>query len=86
MAMTLDLTGRRVLVTGGGQGVGRGLALGFAEAGAEVVVNDIAGHRADAVVEEVRGSAAPPSPPSSMSPTTRRSAPRSTRSGRSTSS
>ena len=54
MAMTLDLTGRRVLVTGGGQGVGRGLALGFAEAGAQVAVNDIAGHRAEAVVEEVR--------------------------------
>ena len=41
VVMSLDLTGRRVLVTGGGQGVGRGIALGFAAAGAEVVVNDL---------------------------------------------
>ena len=53
MVMELDLTGRRVLVTGGGQGVGRGIALGFAAAGAEVVVNDIDAGRAGAVVDEV---------------------------------
>jgi NAD(P)-dependent dehydrogenase (short-subunit alcohol dehydrogenase family) len=54
MAMEIDLTGRRVLVTGGGQGVGRGIALGFATAGAEVVVNDLRDERAAAVVDEVR--------------------------------
>jgi 3-oxoacyl-[acyl-carrier protein] reductase len=53
MVMSLDLTGRRVLVTGGGQGVGRGIALGFAGAGAEVVVNDLDPDRAQAVVAEI---------------------------------
>ena len=53
MVMSLDLTGRRVLVTGGGQGVGRGIALGFASAGADVVVNDLDPERAGGVVEEI---------------------------------
>jgi 3-oxoacyl-[acyl-carrier protein] reductase len=47
------LTGRRALVTGAGQGVGRGISLGLAAAGAEVVVNDLAGDRAQAVVDEI---------------------------------
>lgn len=41
-----DLAGKRVLVTGGGSGVGAALALGFAKAGAEVV---IAGRRMEAL-------------------------------------
>ena len=53
MAMSLDLTGRRVLVTGGGQGVGHGIALGFAAAGAHVLVNDLDHDRARAVVDEI---------------------------------
>lgn len=54
MTLQIDLTSRRVLITGAGQGVGRGLAHSFAAAGAEVLVNDLRLERADAVVEELR--------------------------------
>ena len=35
------LEGKAALVTGGGRGIGRGIALAMARAGASVVVNDI---------------------------------------------
>jgi NAD(P)-dependent dehydrogenase (short-subunit alcohol dehydrogenase family) len=38
MALTIDLAGQTVLVTGGTKGVGRGIAQRFADAGATVVV------------------------------------------------
>src|SRR5436853_360407 len=56
MPMEVDLTGRRVLVTGGGQGVGRGLALGFADAGADVLVNDVRAERALDAVNVIRAN------------------------------
>ena len=62
MALHIDLTGRRVLITGAGQGVGRGLAHAFATAGAEVLVNDLQSDRADAVVGELRGTGAQANP------------------------
>ncbi|MBI4517091.1 MAG: SDR family oxidoreductase [Deltaproteobacteria bacterium] len=34
----LDFTGKVIIVTGGGKGVGRGIATGFLDAGAEVVI------------------------------------------------
>lgn len=46
----LSLVGRRALVTGGGGGLGRQMALGLAEAGAEVMVCGRRPHALDATV------------------------------------
>jgi glucose 1-dehydrogenase len=51
----MKLTGRKALVTGAARGIGRGCALEFARAGADVVVNDLAASpEADATVAEIR--------------------------------
>ena len=50
----ISLSGRNALVTGAGQGIGRGCALRLASAGANVIVNDIDATAGRKVVEEIR--------------------------------
>lgn len=49
------LEGQRAIVTGANSGIGEGVARGFAQAGAKVVVNYVAGEdRAQRIVEDIR--------------------------------
>jgi NAD(P)-dependent dehydrogenase (short-subunit alcohol dehydrogenase family) len=60
MAVDLGLHGKVAIVTGAGGGIGRGIALEFARAGAKVVINDIGvslggtGERSSAPAEEAK--------------------------------
>jgi NAD(P)-dependent dehydrogenase (short-subunit alcohol dehydrogenase family) len=49
----LGLDGKVAVVTGGGQGIGEGVALAFARAGVDVVIVDVNGDSADRVAREV---------------------------------
>ena len=51
-----DLTGRIALVTGAGQGVGRGIATTLAAQGAKIAVNDLFDERASDAVDEIHES------------------------------
>src|SRR5690625_7562495 len=55
----MDLTGTGTVVTGAGNGIGATLARRLAEAGAEVVVNDLDAGAAEAAATEIAGLAVP---------------------------
>ena len=51
-----DLSGRRALVTGSSQGIGRALAVGLAEHGASIIINGRNAQKAEAAAEDIRRS------------------------------
>ncbi len=57
-ASTIDLGGRRALVTGGASGIGAGTARRLAERGAEVVIGDIDAEGAARIAAEIGGTSA----------------------------
>jgi short-subunit dehydrogenase len=55
----MDISGRRVVVTGASQGIGEAMARAFAAAGAEVVVAARSATKLTALVDEIGGTARP---------------------------
>ncbi len=49
-----DITGQKVLLVGAGRGIGKGIALVFAEAGADVAITGLTSTGVNKVAEEVR--------------------------------
>ena len=51
-----DMQGRRVVVTGSGRGIGRGIAEAFASVGAAVIVTSRSSHELESVCEQISAS------------------------------
>ena len=56
MTIPFNLGGAVTVVTGGGSGIGRAIALAFAERGASIVVSDLLADRAETVCAEIRAT------------------------------
>jgi NAD(P)-dependent dehydrogenase (short-subunit alcohol dehydrogenase family) len=54
--LSVDVSGQVALVTGGGAGIGRGIAVSLAEAGADVVIAEIDAQRAEEAAGLVRAA------------------------------
>lgn len=54
MSRPFDLSGKRALITGGGRGIGRAIALALAEAGADVAITSRKRDDAEPVAREIR--------------------------------
>ena len=53
----MEVSGRHIIITGGGSGIGRAMARRFAAKGAGVVVADVDGDAAEAVAADIGGMA-----------------------------
>ena len=49
-----DVSGQKILITGAGRGIGKGIALAFAEAGADVAVTGLTDTGVNQVVKEIK--------------------------------
>ena len=49
-----NLKGKVALITGSARGIGKGIALGFAKQGADIVINDLNAQEASKTVEEIK--------------------------------
>lgn len=53
-----SLNGKRILITGSGQGIGFVMAQGLAQSGAEIIINDISAERAEQAAMKLRDEGA----------------------------